>query len=131
MQSTSLATLAIDRQLPSVRAIGTPKRARAEHSRRSQASAIAQPPPTAGPSTAAIVGRVTRSRRSNTASSRRSYATPSAPVLKSRNCAMSVPAANDSPEPRMIRTRRPGVPSTSSQASTSASYMSQVSALRA
>ena len=36
----------IDRQLPSVRAIGTPNRADGEATRRSQTAAIARPPPT-------------------------------------------------------------------------------------
>ena len=35
---------------------GTPKLARSEHRRKSHATAMAQPPPTAGPSTSAIVG---------------------------------------------------------------------------
>ena len=66
------AVLAIDRQLPSVRATGTPKRARSEQMRRSHAIAIAQPPPAAAPSTSAIVAIGRRSMRSITASSRRS-----------------------------------------------------------
>ena len=40
IRSTSRAQFAADRQLPSVRAIGTPNRAAGEHTRRSQASAI-------------------------------------------------------------------------------------------
>ena len=50
------AVFAIDRQLPSVRDTGTPKRARSEQIRRSHAIAIAQPPPAAAPSTSAMVG---------------------------------------------------------------------------
>ncbi len=54
--------LAGERTLPSVRAIGTPKRAPLAAMRRSQAFAIANPPPTAQPSTTATVGtrRVSR-----------------------------------------------------------------------
>src|SRR5688572_27266033 len=44
---------------------------------------------------------------------------------------MSVPAANAPPDPRMMSTRTFGSASALSQASTSASYISQVSALRA
>ena len=66
-----------DRPLPSVRAIGTPKRAAGEHTRRSHASAIAQPAPAAMPSTWAIVGTATRSSRARHVSRRRSYSTPS------------------------------------------------------
>ena len=66
IRSTSRAQLAADRQLPSVRAIGTPNRAAGEHTRRSQASAIRQPPPAATPCTCAMVGTVTRSSRSMT-----------------------------------------------------------------
>src|SRR3954464_12007205 len=44
---------------------------------------------------------------------------------------MSVPAANAPPVPRMMRTRTSCLASAASQASTSASYMSHVSALRA
>src|SRR5512145_3474831 len=44
---------------------------------------------------------------------------------------MSVPAANAPPAPRMMSTRTSAAASALSQASTSASYMSQVSALRA
>ena len=48
--------LAGDRQLPRVRAIGTPKRAPACATRMSQALAMARPPPTAQPSITATVG---------------------------------------------------------------------------
>ena len=61
--STSRAQFSNDRPLPSVRAIGTPKRAAGEHTRRSHASAIAQPAPAAMPSTWAMVGTATRSSR--------------------------------------------------------------------
>src|SRR5262245_7455961 len=44
---------------------------------------------------------------------------------------MSVPAAKAPPDPRMMRTRTFGSASALSQASTSASYISHVSALRA
>jgi hypothetical protein len=43
--STRRAQFSNDSPLPSVRAIGTPKRASGEHTRRSHASAIAQPAP--------------------------------------------------------------------------------------
>ena len=55
IRSTIRAVFAIDRQLPSVRDTGTPKRARSEQMRRSHAMAIAQPPPAAAPSTSAMV----------------------------------------------------------------------------
>ena len=53
---TSRAVLRTDRQLPTVRAIGTPNRARGVASRRSQAQAMISPPPIAAPSTTATVG---------------------------------------------------------------------------
>src|SRR5688500_11973351 len=56
---------------------------------------------------------------------------PSSPLSKSRNCEMSVPAAKAPPEPRMMSTLTSRSASALSQASTMASYMSQVSALRA
>jgi hypothetical protein len=58
--------------LPSVRAIGTPKRAPGVASRKSQAVAIASPPPTAQPSTTATVGIGSASIRPMPASMRRS-----------------------------------------------------------
>ena len=74
---------------------------------------------------------VTRSSRSITASSRRSYAIPSSPDVKRRNCAdvgargkRAAGAAND--EDAQRRCDRPA-----RSVSTSASYMSHVSALRA
>ena len=70
--ATSSETLAIDRQLPTVRAIGTPKRASGVAIRKSQAVAIASPPPTAWPSTNAIVGIGSVASASIAASMRRS-----------------------------------------------------------
>src|SRR4030095_13243748 len=55
---------------------------------------------------------------------------PSSPERKSRNCLMSVPAANAPPAPRMMNTRTWSCASAASHASTSASYISQVNALR-
>ena len=56
---SSRATFRLDRQLPTVLAIGTPKRARVEARRRSQAVAIIKPPPIAAPSITARVGPAT------------------------------------------------------------------------
>ncbi len=70
IRSTIRAVFVIERQLPSVRATGTPNTARSEQMRRSHAIAIAQPPPAATPSTSAIVMSGSRSMRSITASSR-------------------------------------------------------------
>jgi hypothetical protein len=64
------AVFVIERQLPRVRATGTPNTARSEQIRRSQASAMAQPPPAATPSTSAIVINGNRSTRSMMPSSR-------------------------------------------------------------
>jgi hypothetical protein len=130
-RSTSLARFAAERQLPSVRAMGTPNCAVGVHTRRSQVSAIAQPPPAATPCTCAMVGTDTRSRRSMTASSLRSYAIPSSPEANPVNWRMSVPAAKASPAPRTTNTRTVSSASARSQASTSASYIAQVRALRA
>ncbi len=70
--ATRRARLAIDTQLPSVRAIGTPKRDDGVASRKSQAAAIARPPPTAYPSTSATVGMGSDEMASMQASMRRS-----------------------------------------------------------
>jgi hypothetical protein len=83
--------------LPSVRAIGTPKRAAGEHTRKSHASAIAQPPPAAIPSTCAMVVTATRSSRDTQASRRCSYSTPSWRVENEVNWLMSVPGQNVAP----------------------------------
>ena len=56
MRSASRAQFSIDRQLPRVRATGTPNAAVSAQTRRSQATARAQPPPTATPSIEAMVG---------------------------------------------------------------------------
>jgi hypothetical protein len=64
--------LSSDRQFPSVRATGTPKAAVSAQIRKSHAAASAQPPPTATPSIAAMVGIRSRSTRSTTAPMRRS-----------------------------------------------------------
>ncbi len=61
-----------DRQLPSVRAIGKPKRASRVAMRRSQAAAIAAPPPVQAPAIAAMVGTRIRSRVPSTRSMKRS-----------------------------------------------------------
>ena len=53
--------LDIDRQLPNVRAIGKPNRALAAAIRRSQAAAMAAPPPVQAPAIAAMVGTGQRS----------------------------------------------------------------------
>lgn len=92
-----------DRQFPRVRAIGTPKRADSVATRRSHAAAIASPPPTQAPRTAATVGTSTFSRRSMIRVNLASYATPSAPEAESSNCAMSVPATNAFRRPRAGR----------------------------
>ena len=69
---TSRARLPIDRQLPSVRAIGKPKAMSGEAMRRSQQAAMAAPPPVQAPRMAAMVGTGTRSSESSTRSMRRS-----------------------------------------------------------
>ena len=63
--------------MPSVRAIGTPNRAAGVHTRRSQASAIAQPPPAATPCDLRDRRHRDALEPSITASRRRSYAMPS------------------------------------------------------
>ncbi|CEG09077.1 hypothetical protein BN961_02498 [Afipia felis] len=60
--AASRRTLDADRQLPSVRAMGTPKRAPGVAMRKSHALASAMPPPTAQPSTTAMVGMGNASR---------------------------------------------------------------------
>jgi hypothetical protein len=112
--------------------MGTPNVESGVATRRSQHRAIAHPPPAATPCTCAIVGLVTRSRRSSTASRRSSYCTASSGVLKFSNCAMSVPEMKAfPPAPRRMRTRRSLSRSIRSHASRSASYIVHVIALRA
>ena len=84
----------IDRQLPSVRAIGMPKRADGVAIRRSQTDAMPSPPPTQKPRIAATVGTSTSSSRLTIRAIFSSYATPSSPSEKSLNWLMSVPATN-------------------------------------
>src|SRR5256885_16030500 len=65
-------------------------------------------------------------------SMRHSYATPSSPLAKPVNCAMSVPATNAwPPAPRKVTTRTAASPESRWQISTSASYIAHVIALRA
>jgi len=64
--------LAADRQLPRVRAIGTPNLSRRVARRRSQAAAMVAPPPVQAPSMAAMVGTGQRSMAWKTASMRSS-----------------------------------------------------------
>ena len=52
----SRTRLAAEKQFPSVRATGTPNLAEGAATRRSQAAAMASPPPITGPRSAAIVG---------------------------------------------------------------------------
>jgi hypothetical protein len=66
------AEFSIDRQLPTVRAIGRPNFAAGVITRRSQAVEMARPEPIAKPSTSAIVGFLTASSRSSTSSIRAS-----------------------------------------------------------
>ena len=93
--STSRAQFSMDNALPSVRAMGTPKRASGVHTRRSHASAIAHPAPAATPSTWAMVGTATRSSRARHASRRRSYARPSSPDVNSGKLRDVGPGAED------------------------------------
>ena len=68
--ATSRATLRIDRQLPSVRAIGTPNFAPGVAMRKSHTVAMASPPPIAQPSSTATVGMGSDSTRPTQASMR-------------------------------------------------------------
>ena len=77
--------LAIDRQLPSVRAIGKPKRRFAAAMRMSQQAAMPAPPPVQAPASAAISGIGQRSIVSDTRSSRASYSIASCGPAKARN----------------------------------------------
>ena len=113
-----------------MRAIGIPNFASGVHTRRSQQAEIARPLPIANPSTSATVGLRTASRRSSTASIRRSYSSPSCAVSKSSNWRMSVPATNAlPPAPRRTIVRMSSSASTVSQCATSWSYISNVIAL--
>jgi hypothetical protein len=71
-RAESRARFWIDRQLPSVRAIGKPKRASRVAMRRSQQAAMAAPPPVQAPAIAAMVGTGQRSSASSTRSMRAS-----------------------------------------------------------
>src|SRR2546422_566042 len=130
--ATRSARLVGATKLPSVRATGAPKRAWGAARRRSHASAMNMPPPTASPWTIAIVGLVSAAIPESTRLRRASYPSASSRVLKVRNWRMSVPLANArSPAPRSTTTRTPGSRSRRSQVSWSASYISKVIALRA
>ena len=56
ISAASRLRLAIDKQLPSVRAIGNPNLAFAAATRRSQHAAMPAPPPVQAPAIAAMVG---------------------------------------------------------------------------
>ncbi len=122
---------AIEKQFPSVRATGTPNRAEGEAMRRSQAAAIAAPPPMTGPRSAAIVGTRTRSSAESHSSIRRSYRRASSSRVNSANCEMSVPATNALPAPVSTSARTPRSASASRAASARPSYIANVIALRA
>src|SRR5665213_2188000 len=118
------------RQWPSVRAMGTPKRAAGVATRRSQAVAMARPPPTHQPSITASVGTGSVSTAAKKASTLCSYATPSSADLKARNWAMSVPAMKALPPPPEKATARIDVSARIlPQISLSCSYIVQVMAL--
>ena len=128
--ATTRAVLALDRQLPSVRAIGTPKRASGVAMRRSAAAASASPPPTTHPSQIATTGIGRRSSASTPASMRCSYATPSSAPAKAANCAMYVPATNAlPPAPRSVTTRTSLALARRAQIAPSCSYIVHVNAL--
>src|SRR5947199_61583 len=103
--ATRSARLVGATKLPSVRATGAPKRAWGAARRRSHASAMNMPPPTASPWTIAIVGLVSAAIPESTRLRRASYPSASSRVLKVRNRRISVPLANArSPAPRSATT---------------------------
>ena len=130
-RAASRARFEAEKQLPSVRATGTPNRADGAATRRSHAAAIARPPPTTGPRSAATVGTVTSSIAPSHASIRRSYATACSAVLKSANCAMSVPATNASFAPVSTTARTVRSAFASRQIAAIRSYIANVIAFRA
>ena len=104
--ATSSARLAGAAKLPSVRAMGAPKRACSAASRRSQASAMNMPPPTASPWIMAIVGLRDRGDAVQHAADPRLVAERVLRVLNVWNWRMSVPLTKAlSPLPRRMTTR--------------------------
>ena len=129
--AASRAVLRIERQLPTVRAMGKPNLAEGDPKRRSQAAAMPAPPPVHAPWMAATVGTFTSSMASKTRSIRASYSSPSCAVAKpDSNCEMSVPETKAlPPAPRRTKTCTEG--SRLVQISPSRSYIAKVMALRA
>ncbi len=122
----------IDRQLPSVRAIGKPNFDVVVPMRRSQHAAMPAPPPVQAPADRRDGRHAAASSVPSTRSIRDSYSIASCGVLKARNWLMSVPAANAlSPAPVRINTLRARSVLAASQISASRSYIAKVSALRA
>ena len=100
----SRARLAIERQFPSVFAIGNPNRDPSAATRRSHTAAIPAPPPVQAPAIPAITGLPQVSKTPSTPSIFRSYAKASSGAEKVRNCPISVPAAKAfSPAPVTTR----------------------------
>ena len=85
ISALSRAILAIDKQLPSVRAMGNPKRRFAAAMRMSQHAAMPAPPPVQAPDNAAIIGIGQRSMVSSTRSSLASYPIASCGPSNARN----------------------------------------------
>ena len=130
-RSTSRFKEAIERVLPRVRAIGIPNLAEGPPSRRSQAAAMAKPPPVQAPRRAAITGIWRPARAPMLRSIRPSYSSASSAVAKERKSEMSVPATKAfSPAPSRTRQRTSSSAAASWQISPRRSYISKVIALR-